>query len=150
MSSVGSVARSGLTVRKSPAFSAPVRRFNLLLAHLAVIAALAVGSGAHWVVLQGVAWGTMLVEYSRGASLTEAVTKTFDGQHPCKLCLTIEGAEKQQQQEQAAQPVPDIKGVLTPVLDVMSPAFVIVVWPSSVESAAPLSHSPPVPPPRAA
>ena len=127
-----------------------MRRLTLLLTHLAVIVALAAGSGAHWVVLQGVAWGTMLVEYSHGASLTEAVVKTFDGQHPCNLCLTIEGAEKQQQQEQAAQPVPDIKGVLAPVLHVASPAFVFVVWPSLVESAVPLSHSPPVPPPRVA
>lgn len=40
-------------------------------------------------VLQVVAWGGMLVRYSREAPLREAVTKTFDGEHPCALCLTI-------------------------------------------------------------
>jgi len=43
----------------------------------------------HLPVLQVVAWGGMLVRYSREAPLREAVTKTFDGEHPCALCLTI-------------------------------------------------------------
>jgi hypothetical protein len=139
-----------LTRFVSSDFLRAVRRFTLLLAHLAVIAALAVGSGAHWVVLQSVAWATMLVEYSHDASLTEAVAKTFDGRHPCEMCLTIEGAEKQQKQQQAAQPVPEIKGVLAPVLHVAAPAYVFLEWPVLVESAVPLSHTPPVPPPRGA
>ena len=131
-------------------FSRAVRRLSLLLAHLAVIAALAVGTGAHWMVLQSVAWTGMLFDYSHGASLTEAVQKTFDGKHPCQLCRTIEGAEKQQKQQEAAQPVPPIKGVLAPVLVVASPTFVFTVWPPLVETADALSYSPPVPPPRAA
>jgi len=36
--------------------------------------------GGPWAVLQTVAWTKMMVDYSRGASLTEAVTKTFDGE----------------------------------------------------------------------
>ena len=31
----------------------------------------------------------MMVDYSRGASVTEAVAKTFDGEHPCNLCKKI-------------------------------------------------------------
>ncbi|NBU69391.1 MAG: hypothetical protein EBS49_07260 [Verrucomicrobia bacterium] len=45
--------------------------------------------GGPWAVLQTVAWTKMMVDYSRGASLTEAVTKTFDGEHPCGLCKKI-------------------------------------------------------------
>ncbi|MCE9611300.1 MAG: hypothetical protein K8R23_13985 [Chthoniobacter sp.] len=127
-----------------------MRRLSLFLAHLAVIAALAVGSGAHFVVLQSVAWATMLVEYSHDASLVVAVEKTFDGQHPCALCLTVQDGEKQQKQQQATQPVPDIKGILAPVLRVTAPAFVFTSHPRFEEAAEKLVHSPPVPPPRLA
>jgi hypothetical protein len=127
-----------------------VRRLALLLTHLAVIAALAAGSGAHWIVLQGVAWTTMIIDYSHHAPLTEAVEKTFDGKHPCALCETIASAEKQEQEKQVTQPVPDIKGVLTPVLHLAEPTVAIVGWPPLVESAVLLSEHPPVPPPRAA
>lgn len=59
--------------------------------HLACVAVLAavsllLASGAHWVLLQGVAWTQMLVDYSRTESVTSAVAKTFDGKHPCRLC----------------------------------------------------------------
>ena len=127
-----------------------MRRLSLLLVHLAVVAALAVGSGAHWVALQTVAWATMLVDYSREASLIVAVEKTFDGEHPCALCLTVKDGTKQQQEQQAAQPVPDIKGILAPVLRVTSPAFVFTSHPWFEEAADRLVHSPPVPPPRLA
>jgi hypothetical protein len=127
-----------------------VRRLSLLIVHLAVIAALAVGSGAHWVALQTVAWATMLVDYSRDASLVVAVEKTFDGEHPCSLCLTAREAGKQQQEQQTAQPVPDIKGILAPVLRVAAPAFVFTSHPRFEEAAERLVHSPPVPPPRLA
>lgn len=126
-----------------------MRRLALLLTHLAVIAALAAGSGAHWIVLQGVAWTTMIIDYSHQAPLTEAVEKTFDGKHPCALCQTIASAEKQEQEKQVTQPVPDIKGVLTPLLQLATPTVASVGWPPFVQSAISLSEYPPVPPPRA-
>lgn len=45
--------------------------------------------GGPWAVLQTVAWTKMMVDYSRGASVAEAVAKTFDGEHPCSLCKKI-------------------------------------------------------------
>lgn len=56
--------------------------------------------GAHWIVLQSVAWVGMVVAYSQRSSLTEALAKTFDGQHPCCLCkLVKEGKESEQKQD---------------------------------------------------
>ncbi len=43
----------------------------------------------HWAVLQSVAWTTMLVERLRTQSVTSAFSTTFDGKHPCQLCLVI-------------------------------------------------------------
>ena len=45
--------------------------------------------GAHWALLQTVAWTTMLADNLRSGSLHDAVTRTFDGQHPCCLCKAI-------------------------------------------------------------
>ena len=46
-------------------------------------------SGAHWVLLQGTAWTGMLISRSLTASVAEAVSSTFDGQHPCPVCSAI-------------------------------------------------------------
>jgi hypothetical protein len=45
--------------------------------------------GAHWALLQTVAWTTMLADNLHSSSFCDAVTKTFDGQHPCPLCKAI-------------------------------------------------------------
>lgn len=46
-------------------------------------------AGGHWAMLQGVAWATMVKDFSRTESLGQAVGKTFDGRHPCSLCKKI-------------------------------------------------------------
>ena len=49
-------------------------------------------AGGHWTMLQGVAWATMVHDFSKTGSLTEAVGKTFDGQHPCAMCKKLTSA----------------------------------------------------------
>ena len=63
--------------------------------------------GLHWALLQSVAWMGMIVTYSRDASFTGAISKTFDGEHPCKMCKVIKQAradEKQKEQKQNVKP----------------------------------------------
>src|SRR5207302_5152905 len=62
--------------------------------------------GMHWVVLQSVAWLGMAVTYSHETCFTEALAKTFDGRHPCKLCKFV--AENQKSEKK-----PDAKKVET-------------------------------------
>jgi hypothetical protein len=45
--------------------------------------------GAHWTLLQTVAWTTMLADNLHSGSFHDAVTRTFDGNHPCDLCKAI-------------------------------------------------------------
>jgi hypothetical protein len=45
--------------------------------------------GAHWALLQTVAWTTMLANNLQSSSFHDAVTKTFGGRHPCYLCKAI-------------------------------------------------------------
>ena len=65
------------------------RRFHLVCIAAVAAVSLLFASGAHWVLLQGVAWTQMLVDYSRTESVTSAVSKTFDGKHPCHLCNRV-------------------------------------------------------------
>jgi hypothetical protein len=78
-----------------------------IVIRFAAVVVLVLSLGLHWAFLQSVAWAGMLVSYSQGATFKEAVSKTFDGQHPCKLCTAIEQGrkeEKRQDQEQPAKP----------------------------------------------
>jgi hypothetical protein len=52
--------------------------------------------GGHYGILQGIAWTRMLVSYSAEEGLLEGARQTFDGNHPCGLCLAIAEAKKQE------------------------------------------------------
>jgi hypothetical protein len=54
-----------------------------------LVLALVTMLGAHWALLQTVAWTTMLADNLCSHSAKEAVTETFDGKHPCCLCKAI-------------------------------------------------------------
>jgi len=56
---------------------------------MVMTAALFLSAGGHLALLQGVAWATMIRDYSRTGSVTAAMEKTFDGKHPCAMCKKI-------------------------------------------------------------
>ncbi|WP_009959547.1 hypothetical protein [Verrucomicrobium spinosum] len=47
-------------------------------------------TGGSWGWLQLVAWSRMLQDYSREKGLVLAVKETFDGEHPCSMCLDLQ------------------------------------------------------------
>ena len=54
---------------------------------------LSVTLGLHWTVLQSVAWTSMVVERSQHETLVSAVKATFDGKHPCEICLLVKAGK---------------------------------------------------------
>lgn len=58
-------------------------------------------AGGHWAMLLGVAWATMVRDFSRTGSLSQAVEKTFDGRHPCALCKKITSARAHEEKAPA-------------------------------------------------
>jgi hypothetical protein len=54
-----------------------------------LVLALMATLGAHWALIQTVAWTAMLADNLHSGSFCAAVTKTFDGNHPCDLCKAI-------------------------------------------------------------
>jgi hypothetical protein len=70
------------------------------LGKVLVVFALVATLGAHWALLQTVAWTTMLASNLETTSLQAAMAKTFDGQHPCCLCKAIAAGKKSQEKNQ--------------------------------------------------
>jgi hypothetical protein len=70
------------------------------LGKVLVVFALVSTIGAHWALLQTVAWTGMLASNLQSGSLHDAMAKTFDGEHPCCLCQAIAAAKKSDQKNQ--------------------------------------------------
>jgi hypothetical protein len=64
------------------------------LAKFILVLALACSIGLHWVFFQSLAWTSMLADNLRRDSLAQAVSHTFDGQHPCSICKAIADGKK--------------------------------------------------------
>jgi hypothetical protein len=118
------------------------------LPRFAIVVALAGSIGLHWAIWQAVAWTSMVASYSRDLSLPDAIAKTFDGQHPCKLCKQI---EKGKSAEKKTDSTLDLKKFEFPY----APVAFLFLSPSAfwemrevAESNHSLTHAPPVPPPR--
>ena len=118
------------------------------LTKLLLVLALTLSLGAHWALLQSVAWVGMVVNYSQDATITEALSKTFDGQHPCKLCKAV----KEGKQSEKKQDVLKVEGkkefCFDSKISVPFPptAFTLIYAPA--DSGLSRSETPPVPPPR--
>lgn len=94
----------------------------------------------------------MLVNYSRHATFAQAVSMTFDGEHPCRLCHAIQGgkAKEREQKKDGGEPGKELKLALPPVPCLLShpPIPGVPAEPGAllVSREAP----PPSPPPRLA
>ena len=68
---------------------------------LLVVVALVLTTGFHWTALQTLAWATMLASNLHTHSVSEAVSATFDGRHPCCMCKAIAAAKKSEKKSEA-------------------------------------------------
>lgn len=71
---------------------------------VACFAAVLVLSGGHWLALQSVAWGQMVMAFSQQDSLGKAIAKTFSGKYPCRMCLKIRADWRQEKQREEKAP----------------------------------------------
>jgi hypothetical protein len=126
-------------------------RFTGLVACFTALLAM---TGAHWLALQSVAWTRMLVAFSQQDSLGTALGKTFDGKHPCPICVRVQQGWQQEQKQQQKTPAlrlgkaPELLWELRqlaappiPTSERAGVAFVPSLHPDFIES-------PPSPPPR--
>lgn len=108
--------------------------------------------GMHWTVLQGVAWTGMFLANLNKGTVTEAVEKTFDGEHPCPLCLAVKEGQKKDNDDSkplAAKSVKKFEAVLVTETRLVAPPAEIRSFPRLVSSFEGRSERPSMPPPRA-
>lgn len=105
-------------------------------------------AGGQWLLLQSVAWVNMVRDYSQNQTLCQALTKTFDGNHPCPLCRFI-------QKEKTAQSSPKtlISIQKNPFLTVPFGILLVIflchsITPRIQSTLASLFSPPPYPPPK--
>ncbi len=115
---------------------------------LIVVVLLVQTTGLHWAALQTVAWATMLANNLRTHSLTEAVSDTFDGEHPCCMCKAIAAAKKAQKDSEAVAPVLKLEFPLLASKINLFPPTEFAWLPQIDFFPRSLSRKPPLPPPR--
>ncbi|HVU08261.1 MAG TPA: hypothetical protein VHG89_06935 [Verrucomicrobiae bacterium] len=115
-----------------------------------VVVALVATLGAHWALLQTVAWTAMLANNLCTQSVSAAVSQTFDGEHPCPLCKAIAAGKKSEQKSEIALQVQKLE--FPPAKENF-----ILIAPSHFLQFSPINYfaellpqKPPTPPPRAA
>src|SRR3954464_13955867 len=106
--------------------------------------------GAHWFVLQSIAWRTMVFRYSQECSVTEALANTFDGEHPCGLCKHIQKSKnKSDQQPNSFSISKKIDLRFTAARPNLFPPTHFELQSAPDQRALIRTDTPPVPPPRA-
>jgi hypothetical protein len=120
-----------------------------LVGRIITIAALCCAIGLHWMVLQSVAWTTMLVAHSKHARLSEAIAKTFDGAHPCSLCHIVSAGKNSEKKSDVQPPGPKIDMIWLARAIRLLPHFAPFEYPVRDFFSSDRRPSPPVPPPRA-
>lgn len=108
--------------------------------------------GGHLALLQTVAWSNMLVNFSSSSSISEAVGKTFDGEHPCELCKVVEQSKQEDKEQQSLKAEMKIEMILPVPVIVPSPHFSEVAFSTTAycETFGVVYLDLPVQPPRSA
>jgi hypothetical protein len=121
------------------------RRIGVWLCSLALLQIL----GGHWAFLQAGAWVSMILCYSQTVELKTAITQTFDGEHPCPICKTIQEGKKQEQKK-APLLNTELKKEFLAVWNAFHfhHQWLLFKYRASVDNIQGLAVEPAVPPPR--
>jgi hypothetical protein len=110
---------------------------------------LIVSVGGHWAFLQSVAWVTMVIDYSKDAPISVAVSKTFDGKHPCHLCHMVKRGQESEKKQDAIKVKTKVDSWMLARAVSLAPADLVrECFPSLIFLKGSRGESPPVPPPR--
>ena len=110
-------------------------------------------SGGPWFALQTFAWARMLVAYTQQDGFARGLTKTFDGQHPCTLCKSIQTATAKPTTDKNGAPrIATTETLWAAILNenhLSIPALYTPRFLACDEFAENFDSAPPTPPPRA-
>ena len=118
------------------------------MGRILMVTALLATTGAHWAVLQTVAWTGMLAENLHSSSLHDALSMTLDGEHPCPICKAIRDGKKSEQKSDLIALVLKFEYPPVAATQQLSAPSHFYLLPRASEFAALISQEPPTPPPR--
>jgi hypothetical protein len=116
--------------------------------HVLLIIALLGATGTHWFVLQSVAWTAMFADNLHSGSISDAIERTFDGKHPCRLCREINNGKQSEKKSDVRFEWKQLEFSFAPDVFRFDPPMQFPRIQSPNDSAGLLTHAPPVPPPR--
>lgn len=116
--------------------------------HALTLVLLTTAIGAHWAILQSVAWTTMLAQNLRTDSFSSAVERTFDGEHPCTLCKSIAKAKRAEKKSDSAPQLQKFEFSFSPAGFRFFPPSRFRESELPILSLHSLIHGPLVPPPK--
>jgi hypothetical protein len=115
-----------------------------------LIIALIFSVGWHWAALQSAAWVGMAIHYSQSAPFREALIKTFDGNHPCRLCNFVAEGKKSEDKQETWKPLNKLDLFLQGQLLSLEPIALYPLVCSHIAKPTQRPEYPPFPPPRIA
>jgi len=90
----------------------------------------------------------MIVDYSKNASLCQAIAKTLDGAHPCSLCKIVNKGKTAEKKSDLQLLTPKLDLICTKDAVTLALPFISFDYANSNFRISKVGHSPPVPPPR--
>lgn len=118
------------------------------IGHLLLILALLGATGGHWAVLQTIAWADMLAQNLQTESVGAAISKTFDGEHPCQMCKQISAGKKAEKKTGLALQIKKLEFVNERPAFIFAAPIEFCLAPVLTAESDGLTHRPSVPPPR--
>jgi hypothetical protein len=118
------------------------------IARAIVVFALVCAIGGHWAILQSVAWVNMVVDFSQTSTLGSAITKTFDGKHPCALCKAVQEGKASEGNQTSLKVETKLDFWLASASLLLEPPLPFVVLPGKSSTPLLRPETPPTPPPR--
>lgn len=124
------------------------RRVLHRIGHALLILALIGATGTHWALLQSVAWTTMLADNLRTLPLKEAMSRTFDGNHPCNICEHVTEGRRTEKKSDFPPCAKKLEFLSERPAFIFSAPAEFRLLPVLDDCRLTLTHKPPVPPPR--
>jgi hypothetical protein len=118
------------------------------IARAITIFALCCAIGLQWLALQSIAWTAMIVDYSKNASLCQAIAETLDGAHPCSLCKIVNRGKTAEKKSDLQSPTPKIDMICVWRTASSLRPFIPFEYTVRDSGSSQIGRSPPVPPPR--
>lgn len=114
-----------------------------------VVAVFCLVNGSDFIA-QGVAWGTMIFDYSAHDTVMNAVLKTFDGGHPCDLCKKVDEHQGSQQRSLAENNLRKLHLCAIEPEPFHLAGVAVQTFPAYVPKVVHVGSRPDLPPPRVA